>query len=101
MKLLTILKESKEIKRLIVERSMKYGIPLRHLCWECNIEYQRFMNEYINLVNGSTMDIDEESFKELLAILGIKIRYQIIVDDGLEVIEHSKILSQKYERRKT
>ena len=97
MKLLAILLESKEIKRLIVKRSFDYNIPLRYVCLECGISYQDFMQQYINVMNKSTIELSEDKFRKLLSILGISIRYQVVIDSEMDMGEQSKRLSIKYE----
>ncbi len=88
MLLIEILRGSKELKRLIVNRSFEYKIPLRYICQECGIEYKEFMLSYINSSTMKDCRLKEEDFANILKLLGVTIKHQFIIDkeyDGLEV----------------
>ncbi len=54
------------------------------------------MKGYINVLNGSDMDISEKSFRNLLGALGITIRYQVIIDSEKDMVEQGRLLADKY-----
>lgn len=97
MTLLEVILDSKELKRLIVKRSLEYNIPLRYLCKESGIEYNSFMRSYINAMDSREYDCTEAKFKKLLSVLGINVRYQFVINDGIDMVEKSKELNSKYE----
>lgn len=98
MNLLDLLYESKEIKRLVVQRSIDYNIPLRYLCNEVGLEYDRFMQTYINSSSSRTAKISESQFIEILKILGIDVRYQIVVNKNADMELVSRNLAEKYKK---
>lgn len=97
MDLIDVLIQSKEIKKLLVDRSFKYRIPLDFICREVGISYTDFMRGYINSKDGKFFEISESKFREILSILGIHIRSTVVIDKSLDMIAVSKSLSDKYD----
>ena len=91
--------QSKEIKKLLVNRSFEYKIPLKYVCDEVGVNYSAFMEGYINSVNSDFFEIKEEKFIEVLNFLGINIRMAVIVDTSKDMKKLSYDLSQKYESK--
>lgn len=100
MTLLEVLLNSKEIKRMIVKRSSDYNIPLRYLCREAGIDYNLFMRSYINALDQKAYEGTEEDLRKVLDTLGIKIRYQFVIDETIDLAEKSRLLTNKYEEKR-
>jgi hypothetical protein len=102
-KLLDIYLGSAELKRQIVKRSIDFNIPIKYICQECGVDYPTFMSAYINVSDVSRFEITEEQFTKLINMLGIKVRYQFVIDseyDGASVSERLKAKNEKFIRRK-
>lgn len=95
-----VLIKSKEIRKLVVERSFLYRIPFKFICSECGLNYDNFMDAYINSKDGEWFNCDEKKFMKMLGVLGIKIRHQVVVDKSIDMEAKSKELSDKYEEKK-
>lgn len=96
MTLLETILKSKELRKVIVERSIRYTIPLRYVCKEVGIDYMLFMRQYINS-NSARAKVTEEQFRKIFEMLGINIRYQFVInEDENEMKERSKILENKH-----
>jgi hypothetical protein len=90
-----VLLNATEIKKLIINRSFEFNIPLKYICSEVGIEYRAFLDSYINApVNPS--GITEDQFKEILGILGVSLRYQLVIDKNIDMEKRSKELEEKY-----
>ncbi len=81
---------SKELKKIIVERSFKFEIPLRYVCKEVGLEYKHFMDAYINSLENKDFVTTEDQFEKLLELLGIRVRVQFLVQ-GPENYDAAKI----------
>lgn len=93
-KLIDVLMGSKELKRLLVERSNKFSIPFRDLCQEVGVDYSSFMRSYVNSSVGDPEVITEDQFIELMGKLGITVRYQFLVEREFDKkIEMKKLLN--------
>lgn len=90
---------SKEIKKLLVERSFKFEIPFRYVCKEIGVEYKHFMDAYINSMENKKFEITEEQFEKMLDIFGIKVRVQFLIQgpEKYNPVEIKKKLQEKYE----
>lgn len=89
---------SKAIKRLIVEKSYEYQIPIRLLCLEVGIEYKKFLASYINSnEENDSPCFTEEQFEGLLKLLGLTPRVQVIIDKDYEPRKVRDILRIKYD----
>lgn len=96
MTLLEVFMESKEIKKLIVERSTMYRMPLRYVCREAGIDYTDFMSMYINSGSWKKCNLTEDQFQKLLSIFGIEVRFQLVINKSIDLIIESKRLAEKY-----
>lgn len=94
--LLKTFTQSKELKRTIVERSVKHKIPFRYLCKEARIGYQEFMASYINVMGASHIELEEWQVKKILRLLGISIRIQFLVDSSIDMNKISFELNEKH-----
>jgi len=95
VKQIDILRGSKEVKRLIVDRSFQFKIPLKYICTEIGIDYRNFMLSYINSDNMDNCTLTEEQFIDILKVLGVTVRMQLVIDkdyDGLE--ERTKLMNK-------
>lgn len=99
MTLHQLLLESKEIRRLIVQRSEKYNIPLRYVCREAGIEYNRFIAGYINAQSSRAEDFSEAKLLKVLEALGVSIRFQVVIDGAIDMKEVLRTLEEKYSRK--
>lgn len=88
--------KSKEIRRLIVERSITCRVPLKYICKEIGIEYDYFLKAYINSKDADAFDISEEKFEKMLGLLGIKKRIQLVIDKSIDTDKISEDLENKY-----
>lgn len=96
MRLSEILLTSKEIKRLIVKRSFELEIPLTHICSHLGISYVRLMKHYINGNSPEIMQMDSIQILRILELLGVKMKYQFIVDPDFNVeVSKAKIKQKK------
>jgi hypothetical protein len=95
--LLAIFLESKELKKLIVSRSVEFEIPLKFMCEELDLNYSDFMRSYINVQGASKLDISEEKIIELLAFWGIDLRYQFVIDSSVDMRAFSKKIAENNE----
>jgi hypothetical protein len=89
---------SKELKKLLVSRSEELQIPFRYICHEIGIVYKDFMKQYINS-NGINMEITEGEFERILAILGVSVRFQFVVDKHYRALEVQQKLKNNYEQQ--
>lgn len=101
MTFLEVLIKSKEIRKIVVERSFMYRIPLKFICRECGFEYDHFMSAYINSKQGDSFYPTELQFEKMLKLLGIKIRHQVVVDKSVDMVEIAKRLEDKYDKKVT
>lgn len=97
MTLHQLLLNSKEVRKLIVHRSEKYNIPLRYVCREISVDYTRFLG-YINSQTSRPSDIAEHEILKALEVLGVSIRFQVVIDGRLNMIEVSKKLEETHSR---
>lgn len=85
---------SKELKRLLIERSFKFDIPFRKLCQKIGVDHTSFMRSYINSSVGDPNIINEDQFIDLMNRLGINVRYQFVIDKEFEKkLEKEKLLN--------
>lgn len=94
--LVQIFQESKELKKTIVERSLKNEIPLKYICREAHVSYQDFMKQYINISSTSSLEIKDWQIQKILETIGIKIRFQFMIDTSLDMREEGIKLIKKY-----
>lgn len=90
-----ILLNNLEIKKLVVERSIKYSIPLKFLCAEAGLDYNKFMLSYINAKNPS--GVSEEQFLKILECLGIELKLNLIINSSIDMSLKSRQLEEKYQ----
>lgn len=57
------------------------------------------MAQYINGASG-TLEISEEKFEGILALLGINMRFQFVVEKGFKALEVRERLKYKYDTYK-
>lgn len=95
MSLSVIVLTSKEVKRLIVKRSVELEIPLTHICSSLGISYKGFMDNYINGTEPVKSDITYKHVLKVLEALGVKVRYQFVVDTDFDVDGAKKKLNMK------
>lgn len=95
MILLDVYTESKQLKRIIVERSLKYKIPLRYICNDIGVNYRQFMNAYIN---GSSLPegMNQYKFEKMLSLLGIDVRCQFVINGNYNGEAVNNELKRKY-----
>lgn len=96
MQAIDILRGSKELKRLIVDRSFEFKIPLKYICFEVGIDYNSFMQSYINSETMANCSLTEEQFEKILKILGVTIRTQFVIDSNYDGLEQSIELTRKH-----
>lgn len=89
---------SKEIRRLIVNRSFELGIPLRYVCYEAGLGYTPFMRGYINSTVKS--QLDPNKILKVLELLGVDVKYQFIVNKEFNGPARKEYLKINYENRK-
>lgn len=75
---------SKELKKLIVDRSFELELPLKLICLEVAIDYKDFMQSYINSHENKNFTVSENKFEAVLNALGIKVRHQFIIDEKFD-----------------
>lgn len=96
-RLIDVLLGSKEVKRLLVERSMRYQLPFRDICQKIGVDYMLFMSTYVNSSGGKEEVINESQFLELMKELGINVRYQFVVDKNFDdKINKEKLLNSEF-----
>lgn len=93
-----LLLESMEIRKLIVHRSTEHNIPLKYLCEKVGINYQRFMFSYIRAENDP--DVSEEKFLKLLELLGVTLRFQLVVDKSVDMGARRLEITEWYEQNR-
>lgn len=98
-KLLHTYLTSKELKGLIVQRSIEFQLPLRYICHKVGISHDSFMRSYIN-GGGLNLEIEECQFEQILEILGISIRFQFVVQREYNACEVQGQLKEEYELSK-
>lgn len=91
---------SKEVKRLIVERSLALQLPLRYICHEIEYDYRLFMESYVNSVNNDNCKLTEEQFEKILELLGVTVRYQLVVDKAFDADGERNRMRENYDNRK-
>src|ERR1700743_822391 len=79
MTLLGVYLNSVEIKKLIVARSEEFQIPLKFICNDVGVSYDKFLSEYINSKDSSGYKITEDKFNKILNLLGLETRYTIVI----------------------
>lgn len=94
MTLIEIFRESKALKRLIVQRSLQYRIPFRYICAQVGVEYTGFMSGYINTVDGSKSGFTEEQMFQILQILGITVRFNFVIDKDIDMAAQTRIAEE-------
>jgi single-stranded DNA-specific DHH superfamily exonuclease len=97
MGLLKRLITSKELKKLIVQQSHDFNIPIKYACSELRIDYDNLMAAYINSKNSETFTMSEERFIEFLEFFGIVVRHQIVIDENKDLKKLSENLITKYD----
>lgn len=91
---------SKELKKLIVNRSFDFGLPLKAICIENDVNYQEFMQSYINSNENRHFEISEENFEGILSSLGIEVRHQFIINKNFDFKERQNQLRQVLSKSK-
>jgi len=100
MRLIDALLGSKELKRELVERSFEFGIPFKMICNEVGIEYKVFMASYINSHESPNSEITEEQLKEVMALLGMQVRYQFVIDKSFDhAAVKQKLVNKENEKK--
>lgn len=94
--LVKIFRESKELKREIVDRSTEFRIPFKYICDEVGISYKEFMQEYINVPGIAPIEITDEQIIKTLEVLGIEIRHQFVINSTIDMNKLSRELEDKY-----
>jgi hypothetical protein len=92
---------SKELKKLIVQRSHALDIPFRYICTDVDLSYKHFMEAYINSIENKEFKVTEEQFEKILENLGIKVRMQLLVQNPGQEYNPDEVrekLKLKYER---
>lgn len=85
---------SKELKKLIYNRSVEFNLPLKGICLENGVNYADFMNAYINSSENKKFEIEEEKFEGILSSLGIEIRHQFIINKSFNYQEKQNQLRE-------
>jgi hypothetical protein len=88
---------SRELKKLLIQRSEELQIPFRYICHEVDIKYKAFMNQYIN-GKSTALPITEKQFERILDILGISVRFQFVVDKQYRALEVQQELKSNYDQ---
>lgn len=96
MKIIDVLRGSKELKRLIINRSFEFRIPLKYICKEVGVDYISFMQSYINSETMANCSLTEENFEQILKLLGVSIRTQFVIDSKYDGLEQGIELTKKY-----
>lgn len=87
---------SVEIKKLLVSRSQGFNIPFKWICAEVGINYNKFLNEYINALDSSKYVISEKAFEDILGLLGMDVKVQIILKKDFRADTVLERLKEKY-----
>lgn len=87
---------SKELKKLIINRSTEFGLPLKGICLDLGIDYANFMQSYINSNDNNNFEISEEKFEGVLKSLGIGIRHQFIIDKKFDSVSKKEYLREVF-----
>lgn len=90
---------SKELKKLIVKRSLDLRLPLKLICMDLDINYLDFMRSYINSSENKTFKIEEEKFEGLLGSLGINVRHQFVIDTNFDAVAKQDYLREMYNKK--
>jgi hypothetical protein len=98
MEFLDIYLGSKELKKLIVDRSTRFELPLRYICSYAKIDYKEFMQNYINSLENNEATLTEKQFNDIFEILGIATRFQFVVkkDENYNANEMRKMITEHY-----
>ncbi len=92
-----IITQSKEIRKLLMERIEKDNISIFHLCKYLDVDYKNFVEGYL-LTTGKTRGIREKDVVKVAEFLGIKIRIQIVL---LKAYDIKEIKNKIHGRRNT
>jgi len=81
-----IVNQSYELRKLIIQQAERYNIPLTHICKKAGIDHDRFIGGYCNKKNLSTTypEVADYELLEIAEILGVDIRFQLIVKNVSE-----------------
>lgn len=92
----SLLLQSVEIKKLIVQRSTEHKIPLKYLCEKVGVNYLSFMASYIRAEGDP--DIREEDFLKILELLGVTLRFQLVVEKSIDMDARRLEITEWYEK---
>ena len=98
MRHIDVLIQNKPLKKAIVEIALKNKVPFKYLCREVDIKYSDFMDDYIRAIDVSGFKIDEEKFIKLIGLLGLTVRTTVVVDQNVDLVSLSRVLTEKYEK---
>ncbi len=99
MSLLDFYLGSKEIKRVIVQRSTDLQLPLRFICNEIKYDYRIFMEGYINSVDNDRCTLTEDQFEKILNLLGVNVKHLVIIDTAFDAEAQRNKLRERYDNR--
>ena len=86
-KLIEIYLGSVELKKLLISRSKELNIPFSLVCKSIGIDYNKFLNKYVNVSDSRGFDVSESQFEELLNSFGISVRHQFVIDDNFDAVK--------------
>jgi hypothetical protein len=89
---------SKELKKTIINRSVELGVPLKLICLDLGIDYRFFKMAYLGSHENKKFEIEEEKFVALLNHLGIKVRFQFVIDKEFDSEEKKEYLREVYNK---
>lgn len=96
MKLHDILLNSAEVKKLFVQRSTDYQLPLKYICSEAGVDFNEFMQSYVNSKASSGCSITEDQFMKMLSVIGVNVKYTFIIDSKVDMNDVSRKICDKY-----
>lgn len=91
---------SRELKNAIIKRKQEFDIPFRYICHEIGCNYNHFMKSYINSQDARDCKLTEKQFERLLEIMGIKMRFQFVIDSKYKC-EIKETLKNNYEEARS
>jgi hypothetical protein len=87
---------SVEIKKLLVSRSQEFNIPFKWICAEVGINYNHFLERYINALDSSKYVISEKAFEEILELLGVYVKVSLVISKCFRADTVLERLKEKY-----
>lgn len=96
MNLHDVLLNSAEVKKLFIQRSRDYQLPLKYICNEAGVDFNEFMQSYVNSKASSGCSITEDQFIKMLSVIGVNVKYTFIIDSKVDMNAESRRICDKY-----